>query len=222
MVCAYLNEHEDAKDTKQWVERAGRRCVLVASDLSDEAGCRKVIQVARDQMGVGSDRPLDILVNNAAFQGKAVDDFQEITYDRVLHTFKTNIISMFELTRLALPLFHDKAGGSIINVGSIQAFHPGATIADYAATKGAIVNFTKSMAPKLMERVRLLVCDLVASYLTFWCLCILSCCAACVGHSRKLHRSWTHLDSIGCFFVFEREDREVWREVPCWSACNAR
>ena len=93
---------------------------------------------------------LDILVNNAGYQGEAVDDFEEITADRIDRTFRTNIIAMFNLTRDAMKVM--KEGSTIINVGSIQAYQPKAAILDYAATKGAIVAFTKGLAPDAIKK----------------------------------------------------------------------
>ncbi len=89
----------------------------------------------------------DILVNNAAYQGKAVKSFEEITHDRVVRTFNTNIIAMFSLCYYALP--HMKEGGAIINVASIQAYNPSDIILDYASTKGAIVTFSKGLAQQV-------------------------------------------------------------------------
>ncbi|HWO08784.1 MAG TPA: SDR family oxidoreductase [Polyangiaceae bacterium] len=93
---------------------------------------------------------IDILVNNAAKQGKAVERFEDIDAARVEETFRTNIISMFHLVRHALP--HMAEGSSIVNVASIQAYKPSAVILDYASTKGAIVTFTKGLAQELIQR----------------------------------------------------------------------
>jgi len=79
-----------------------------------------------------------------------VQDISELDRKRVEYTFKTNIIAMFDLVRYAVP--HMPKGGSIINVGSIQAYDPSAEILDYATTKAAIVGFTKGLADKLLEK----------------------------------------------------------------------
>lgn len=142
---AYLNEHEDAEETKRVVEASGRRAITIAADLVDEAGCRRVI----DETVRGFGR-IDILVNNAAYQGKSVERFEDIDTARVERTFRVNVIAMFHLVRLALP--HMKEGASIINTASIQAYQPSAPILDYAATKGAIVTFTKGLAEEVIER----------------------------------------------------------------------
>jgi NAD(P)-dependent dehydrogenase (short-subunit alcohol dehydrogenase family) len=145
VVCAYLNEHEDAAETARAVKDSGRDCFLVSSDISSDQGCKKVIDEAVKKFG-----HIDVLVNNAAFQGKSVEKLEDLDWDRVEYTFRTNIISMFALTRFALP--HMKAGTSIINTGSIQAYDPSAPILDYAATKAAIVGFTKGLAQDLTEK----------------------------------------------------------------------
>jgi len=142
---SYLSEHEDAKETERLVTEAGRRALLVPGDLSDAATCDRVIESTVDAFG-----RIDILVNNAAFQGKAVETFEEIDDDRVEQTFRINIIAMFRLVRRALP--HMKPGSAIINVASIQAYQPSSQILDYAATKGAIVTFTKGLAQDVIKR----------------------------------------------------------------------
>jgi hypothetical protein len=142
---AYLNEQGDARETMRLVERAGRRGFAMAGDLADDAQCRRLVNETVRRFG-----RLDILVNNAAFQGKAVERFEDIDAERVEYAFRVNIIAMFNLVRHALP--HLKPGASIINVASIQAYQPTPSILDYAATKGAIVTFTKGLAEELGSR----------------------------------------------------------------------
>jgi hypothetical protein len=108
-------------------------------DISDDNVCKNIIDQTVAQFGT-----IDILVNNAAYQGKCVENFEDISYERLLYTFKTNIVSMFSLVKYALP--HMNRGGSIINVGSIQGYDPSDCILDYAVTKGAIINFTKGLS----------------------------------------------------------------------------
>jgi hypothetical protein len=142
---SYLNEHEDAKETERWVREAGRRALLLPGDLAEPQVCREI--VARTVRELGQ---LDILVNNAAFQGKAVESFEQLDEQRWERTFRVNIISMFYTVKAALE--HIPAGGAIINTASIQAYKPSAAILDYATTKGAIVAFTKGLAQELIER----------------------------------------------------------------------
>jgi hypothetical protein len=145
VVIGYLNEHEDANETKRLVEEAGRKAVCVSGDLDDDATCKKLVDTAVKELG-----RIDVLVNNAAFQGKAVEKFEELSAERVDKTFRVNVIAMFHLVRHALP--HMREGGTIINVASVQAYQPSPGILDYAATKGAIVTFTKGLAQTLLER----------------------------------------------------------------------
>ncbi|CAF1195114.1 unnamed protein product [Adineta ricciae] len=145
IIISYLNEHHDAQEIQQAVEKEGRECILVPGDISNEEQCRLVIDAA-----VSKYKRIDILVNNAAYQGKQLDDIQELDHKRVEYTFKTNIIAMFDLVRYAVP--HIPKGGAIINVGSIQAYDPSAEILDYATTKAAIVGFTKGLADQLLEK----------------------------------------------------------------------
>jgi NAD(P)-dependent dehydrogenase (short-subunit alcohol dehydrogenase family) len=142
---AYLNEHEDAEETRRLVEEAGRTALVLPGDLSEEAQCRQLVEQAVARFG-----GIDILVNNAAYQGPAVTRFEELDAERVEHTFRTNVLAMFHLVRHALP--HIQAGGVIINTASIQAYEPSPEILDYASTKGAIVTFSKGLAQSLAER----------------------------------------------------------------------
>jgi NAD(P)-dependent dehydrogenase (short-subunit alcohol dehydrogenase family) len=141
---AYLNEHDDAKETQRLVKAAGRRAVLIAGDLADPAVCREVVQRAARELG-----KLDIVVNNAAHQGKSVEGFDDISPERWERSFRVNIIAMFYIVRAALE--HLQSGGAIINTASIQAYKPSAAILDYATTKGAIVAFTKGLAQELIS-----------------------------------------------------------------------
>ncbi|HVJ90876.1 MAG TPA: SDR family oxidoreductase [Labilithrix sp.] len=142
---AYLQEHDDAKETQRVVEAAGRRAILIAADLADAKECARVIDETVKAFG-----RIDILVNNAAYQGKAVDSFEQIDPARIERAFRVNVIAMFHLVRSALP--HMKEGSAIINTASIQAYHPSGAILDYAATKGAIVTFTKGLAEETIKR----------------------------------------------------------------------
>jgi len=145
VVISYLNEHDDAKEIQKAVEDSGQQCLLIPGDISEEAQCKHIIDTV-----VGKFKRIDILVNNAAYQGKQVEDITELDHKRVEYTFKTNIISMFDLVRYAVP--HMPKGSAIINVASIQAYDPSAEILDYATTKAAIVGFTKGLADKLLEK----------------------------------------------------------------------
>ena len=141
----YLEQDEDAARSAEAVEQAGRRALRVRADLSRDEECKRVVAEVVAKFG-----RIDVLVNNAAHQGKAVERFEELTRARVEQTFQTNILSMFSLVHYALP--HLKPGAAIINTASIQAYQPSANILDYATTKGAIVTFTKGLSEALLER----------------------------------------------------------------------
>jgi NAD(P)-dependent dehydrogenase (short-subunit alcohol dehydrogenase family) len=142
---AYLSEHEDAQETKRLIEAAGRAALTLPGDLSEEAHCRQLVDQTVARFG-----RIDVLVNNAAYQGPAVERFEDLDPDRIAHTFRTNILAMFHLVRHALP--HMQAGSVILNTASIQAYDPSPEILDYASTKGAIVTFSKGLAKSLAER----------------------------------------------------------------------
>jgi NAD(P)-dependent dehydrogenase (short-subunit alcohol dehydrogenase family) len=140
----YLEETEDAAKTKELVQAEGRRCLTLAGDIGDPAFCTQAIDQLTRQLG-----RLDIIINNAAEQ-HPVEDFKDIELAQVERTFRTNILSMFALTKAALP--HMKKGGCIINTTSVTAYRGSKTLVDYASTKGAIVGFTRSLALNLADK----------------------------------------------------------------------
>jgi hypothetical protein len=144
VLISYLNEEEDAQETRRWVEQAGRKCVLVPGDISRPEHCRAIIQRAIDEFG-----QLDVLVNNAAFQ-MSRETIEEIPDEEWDFTFQTNISAMFHLCKAAVP--HMKPGASILNTSSINSDKPKPTLLPYAATKGAIANFSAGLAQMLAER----------------------------------------------------------------------
>jgi NAD(P)-dependent dehydrogenase (short-subunit alcohol dehydrogenase family) len=144
VLIAYLNEHEDAKETERVVKEAGREAILVAGDVASPAHCRAIIDKAVRDLG-----GIDILVNNAAHQATFAT-LEDITDEEWEITFKVNIHAMFYLTKAAVP--HMKPGGAIINTASINADAPNPTLLPYATTKGAIQNFTAGLAQFLAQK----------------------------------------------------------------------
>ena len=144
VVIVYLNEHQDAEETKQYVEKEGVKCLLIAGDIGDEAFCNDVVMQASQAFP-----SIDILVNNAAEQ-HVQPSIEKITSHQLIRTFQTNIFSMFYLTKAVLP--HLKKGSSIINTASITAYKGNKTLIDYSATKGAIVTFTRSLSQSLVQQ----------------------------------------------------------------------
>ena len=144
VLVSYLDEHEDAAETRRLVEEAGRRCLTIAGDIADEAHCTGLVDRCVRELG-----RLDVLVNNAAFQ-RTHERITEFTTDEFDRTFKTNVYAMFWLCREAVP--HMKLGGAIINTTSVQAYQPSPERLAYAATKGAIKNFTQGLAQGLADQ----------------------------------------------------------------------
>jgi NAD(P)-dependent dehydrogenase (short-subunit alcohol dehydrogenase family) len=144
VLISYLSEDSDAKDTQSWVERAGRRSVLMKGDAADPQHCRDIIQTAVDELG-----GVDILVSNAAFQ-MSHDSLEEVSDEEWDRTIHTNISAMFHLCKAAIP--HMKAGSSIIGSSSVNSDMPSPQLAPYAATKAAIANFCASLAQLLGEK----------------------------------------------------------------------
>jgi len=146
VLISYLDsvEDEDAKDTARWIEEAGGKAVLMKGDVSKEAHCQEIVDKAVEAFG-----QIDILVNNAAFQ-MAREKLSEIPSEEWEHTFATNIHAMFYLCKAAEP--HMKPGSAIINTTSINAYSPTPVLLPYAATKGAIQNFTANLGQILLQQ----------------------------------------------------------------------
>jgi NAD(P)-dependent dehydrogenase (short-subunit alcohol dehydrogenase family) len=144
VLVSYLEEHGDAKETQRWVEEAGRRAILLAGDVSEEAHCKQLIERAVGEFG-----RMDILVNNAAMQ-RSHESIEEISSEEWDKTFRTNIYSQFYLCKAAIP--HMKPGAAIVNTTSINAKNPSPSLLAYATTKGAIANFTAGLAQMVAEK----------------------------------------------------------------------
>jgi NAD(P)-dependent dehydrogenase (short-subunit alcohol dehydrogenase family) len=140
----YLEESQDAEETKAAVENEGRRCILIQGDVADAAFCKSAVEKTVKEFG-----KLDILVNNAAFQEhvKKLEDLTEEHFDR---TLKTNLYGYFHMAKAAVPHIGEK--GSIINTGSVTGLMGSKELLDYSMTKGGIHAFTRSLAGLLLER----------------------------------------------------------------------
>jgi NAD(P)-dependent dehydrogenase (short-subunit alcohol dehydrogenase family) len=141
----YLNETRDASDTRSFIEKeTGSSFLTIPCDIQKEENCIQAVEQVIKEFG-----QLDILVNNAAVHYPQ-DDIQKITSAQLEKTFYTNVFSMFYLTKAALHYL--KKGSSIINTASVTAYRGSAHLIDYAATKGAIVSFTRSLSSALAEK----------------------------------------------------------------------
>ena len=141
---AYLNEHEDAQETLEAVEKEGRRGLLLPGDVSDQAYCKKAVAQTVNEFG-----RLDILVNNAAFQ-EHVNKFEDLTAEHFDLTLKTNLYGYFYMAQAAVPEM--KNGSSIIMTGSVTGIQGNKDLLDYSLTKGGIHAFARSLATHLIDR----------------------------------------------------------------------
>ncbi|RMR18564.1 Oxidoreductase, short chain dehydrogenase/reductase family [Pseudomonas amygdali pv. ulmi] len=141
---SYLNEHEDAEETKRWVEEAGRKCLLLPGDLAQKQQCEDIVSKTVAEFG-----RIDVLVNNAAFQMNH-ETLEELSDEEWVKTFDINITAMFRICKAAVP--HMPRGGSIINTSSVNSDMPKPTLLAYATTKGAIANFTGGLAQLLGDK----------------------------------------------------------------------
>ena len=141
----HLPEEEvDARDTMQWVEKAERKCLSLAGDLTDGSFCTGSVERTVQELG-----RIDVLVNNAAFSHNR-PTILEMPFEEWEHTFKVNLFSMFHTCKAAIP--HMQPGASIINVASVEAFEPDPHALAYSTTKGAVVTFTKSLGGQVIQR----------------------------------------------------------------------
>ncbi len=140
----YLNEHEDAEATQKIIQDLGRKCMLIDGDISDESFCRTSIGMVASRF-----KKIDILVNNAAVQYHA-KSITDISAQQLEKTFAVNVFAMFHLTKAALKCM--KKGSVIINTSSVTAYRGSHHLIDYAASKGAIIGFTRSLSKSLIEK----------------------------------------------------------------------
>lgn len=144
VLISYLDEDEDARETVEWVEKAGRRAVAVPGDIKYPEHCRSLVATAVKELG-----GLDIIVNNAAHQA-SFEKLEDISDEEWQLTFEVNLHAMFYIVKAALP--HLKAGSAIINTASINSDSPNPSLLAYATSKGAIQNFTAGLAQLLAEK----------------------------------------------------------------------
>ena len=144
VVIVYLNEHQDANDTKRYIQSLGGECILISGDLKNSNFCKEVVNKTLNTFG-----KIDILINNAGvqFQKKNLEDISDEQFD---YTMKSNIYSIFYLTKAAIPYM--KEYSSIINVSSITTFYGEPELMDYVTSKGAIVGFTRALSSNLVKK----------------------------------------------------------------------
>jgi len=141
---AYLEENEDAGETRRLVEEKGRECVLLPGDIGRERTARDIVQKTVERFG-----RLDVLVNGAGEQHPQ-DQPEDITAEQLEKTFRTNVFAQFFAVEEALK--HLKRGSSIVNIASITAYEGSPRLIDYSATKGALVSFTRALSNAIVER----------------------------------------------------------------------
>lgn len=140
----YFDEHEEVRETKERIEKLGRRCITIAGDVDDADFCADAVSLAIEEFG-----KIDILVNNAAEQPPRVS-LLEISPEQIERSFRTNIYAYFIMARETLK--HLRPGGVIINASSIAADRGSSNLVDYAATRAAVVGFTRSLALSLADK----------------------------------------------------------------------
>ncbi|MGB9281122.1 MAG: SDR family oxidoreductase [Pseudonocardiaceae bacterium] len=145
LITCLESEESDAKETARWVVDAGCRAVTVPGDLRDEQHCREVIDRAAQEFG-----QIDVLVSNAGYQMSQDAGLDGITTEQFDQVMKTNVYALFWLCKAAVPYM--PPGSTIITSSSVQAFQPSTHLMDYAASKAAIVNFTKALGHDLLDR----------------------------------------------------------------------
>ncbi len=138
-------EKDDAQETVGWVTETGRRGIAVAVDLREEQQCYALVDRAVREFG-----RIDVLVSNAAYQMSQDGGLDAISSEQFDRVMKTNVYGLFWLCKAAVP--HMRPGSTIITSSSVQAFQPSPHLMDYAASKAAIVNFTKALGQQLVDR----------------------------------------------------------------------
>ena len=140
----YLNEHEDANETRRYVEAEGQSCLLIPGDVREQRFCQEAVSLVMDKFS-----HIDVLVNNAAFQEHA-ESLLDLSEERFDLTMKTNVYGYFHMAKAVLP--HLQRGAAIINTGSVTGLQGSKHLLDYSTTKGAIHAFTMALASNLLEK----------------------------------------------------------------------
>ncbi|MBB5609905.1 MULTISPECIES: SDR family oxidoreductase [unclassified Janthinobacterium] len=140
----YLNEHEDANETRRYVEAEGQSCLLIPGDVREQRFCEEAVSQVMAKFN-----HIDVLVNNAAFQEHAAS-LLDLSEERFDLTMKTNVYGYFHMAKAVLP--HLQRGASIINTGSVTGLKGSKHLLDYSTTKGAIHAFTMALAGNLLEK----------------------------------------------------------------------
>jgi NAD(P)-dependent dehydrogenase (short-subunit alcohol dehydrogenase family) len=140
----YLDEHEDAAETKRLIQAEGGKCLIISGDIQQESFCRDCVARTVETFG-----GLDLLVNNAAYQ-QPQESIEDVSFEQLERTFRTNIYSYFFFVKAALP--HLNEGSAIVNTTSVTAYRGSEKLIDYAATKAAIVGFTRSLSKALAAK----------------------------------------------------------------------
>jgi NAD(P)-dependent dehydrogenase (short-subunit alcohol dehydrogenase family) len=145
VVINYLPEEQsDAEEVKNLIEAEGRKAILIPGDLSDESFCKELVERANTELG-----GLDILALIAGKQ-QAVESISDLPTEQLEKTFQVNVYSLYWTVKAALP--HLPKGASIITTSSVEGFDPSPILLDYAATKFAIIGFTKSLSKQLADK----------------------------------------------------------------------
>ncbi|MBB6369943.1 SDR family oxidoreductase [Chryseobacterium shigense] len=134
----YHSDIKNAEETKNEIEKLGRKCIIFGGDINDYGFCEETTAKIIEEFG-----GIDILINNAGVQFPA-ENIEELEEENIRKTFNSNIIGMILLTKVVFPYL--KEGSSVINTTSAAAYQGHAELLDYSATKGAIVSFTRSLA----------------------------------------------------------------------------
>jgi NAD(P)-dependent dehydrogenase (short-subunit alcohol dehydrogenase family) len=140
----YLDEHDDAEETKRAVEREGRRCILISGDVSHRGFCRSAVEKVVEAFG-----KVDILVNNAAFQ-EHQNDILDLSEEHFNRTLRTNLYGYFFMAQATIP--HMKPKSSIVMTGSVTGLLGNKSLLDYSMTKGGIHAFARSLSTHLIPR----------------------------------------------------------------------
>lgn len=144
IVIGYLDEHDDAKKTKEIAESYGVKCETYSFDVKQKAECQKLVDFTIENFG-----KLNVLVNHAGVQ-YPTDEFLDITEENIRETFETNIYGIIFMSQAAVP--HLNKGDAIINTTSVTAYRGSPELIDYSATNGAITSFTRSLSGNLAEK----------------------------------------------------------------------
>lgn len=146
----YSRSAAEAEATAERCRATGAQAIVVQGDISDDAACRRIVELTRAEWG-----GVDVLVNNAGVtrfvDARDLEALGKQDFDRIM---AVNVTGPYQLTRAAAPYLKESDVAAVVNISSHSGFSGIGSSTAYAASKGALNTLTLSLARALAPDVR--------------------------------------------------------------------